>query len=108
VCSRIIVAKATDDFVVDDAFVPIADVATANIVQETRGAKRRRAGADGVKARVKAWMNVGDKLPSSKLQWPFKGAYSHLDYDDILKFKASSVASSFKVAQYSNVVGESP
>ncbi len=70
-----------------------------------RGEKRRREGAESAKTRCQARV---DMLPSSKLQWPFKGASSHLDYQEVLKVEASAAAVRFKVTQESAVVGETP
>jgi hypothetical protein len=75
---------------------------------EEWGNRHRRAGADGAKTRRNAWIDAGDKLPSPKRQRTLKGASSHLDYHDILKFEASVIASSFKAAQDYSSVGESP
>ncbi len=47
-------------------------------------------------------------MPSSKLQKPFKGAISHLEYQEILKVEASAAATKFKAAQESADVGETP
>ena len=75
---------------------------------ETRGAKRRRAGAESAKTKFKARVYAGDMLPSSKLRRPCKGASSHLDYHEALKAKASAVAARFKAAQEFAAVGETP
>ncbi len=81
-------------FDVDILFEPIVDVATANHGYEARGVKRRRAGAESAKTRVKARGDVGDTLPSFKLKRPLKGA-SSLDYQEMLKVEAAVVASRF-------------
>jgi hypothetical protein len=47
-------------------------------------------------------------LPSSKLYRPFKGASSHLDYQEALMVEASAVAARFKAVQESAAVGETP
>ncbi len=47
-------------------------------------------------------------LPSSKMQRPFKGASSHLNYQEILKFEATAAASRFQVAKHHAPVGETP
>ncbi len=50
-----------------------------------------------------------DTLPSSKLQKPFKGAISHLEYQEILKVEILKVvAMRFKAAHESAAVGETP
>ena len=70
VYSRLRAAKLMDDIVVVVPVIPSepVDSATANIGQEARGAKRRRAGVDGGKTRCQARVDAGDILPSSKLQ----------------------------------------
>jgi len=79
--SRIRAAKSMDDVVVVVPSEPVdVGAATTNIGHEARGAKRRRAGADGGKTRCQARADAGDMLPSSKLHRQFKGTSSHLDY----------------------------
>jgi hypothetical protein len=107
VYSIIRVAKAMDDIGVVVPSEPVV-AATANIGHEARGAKRRRAGTDGAKTRCQARVHAGDMLPSSKLQRPFKGTSSHLDYQEVLKVKASADAVKYKAAQESAAVGETP
>ena len=55
--------------------------------------KRRRPGLESAKTRVKARGDFGDTLPSFKLKRPFKGASSHLDYQEMPKVEATDDAS---------------
>ncbi len=108
VYSRIRATKALDDIVV---VVPSSEpdgivVVTANIGQGARGAKRRRAGSEVAKTRCQVRVDAGDMLPSSKLHRSFRGASSHLDYQEALKVEASAAAVRFKAAQESAGVGE--
>jgi len=81
---------------------------TANIGHEARGAKRRRAGVASVVAKKSVSEDGLYTLPSSKLHMSFKGAISHLEYQEILKVEASAVVTRFKTAQQSADVGETP
>jgi hypothetical protein len=82
--SRLRAAKSIENVVVVVPSEPVdAGVATANIGHEARGAKRRRAGADGAKTRCQARADAGDMLPSSKIHRQFKGTSSHLDYQEV-------------------------
>jgi len=106
--SRLRAARAMNDFVVDVPIEPSADTVAANTGHEARGAKSRRAGAESVKARLAARYDASGILPSSKLHRAFKGAASHLDYQEALKIEALAVAARFKAAQGSAAVGETP
>jgi hypothetical protein len=88
VCSRLRSSKAMDELFMDLPSEATADIAIANNGHAERGVKRRRASSDGAKTRDAARVNFGDMLPSSKMQLPFKGASSHLNYLEILKFEA--------------------
>ena len=106
VYSRLRAARAMNEFVVDVPIEPSAIVATANNGHEARGAKRRRAGAESAKTKFKARGDDDGMLPSSKLHRPFKGASSHLDYQEALKDEASAAALRFRAAQETAAVGE--
>jgi hypothetical protein len=108
VCSRLRASKAMGEFVADLPIETAADNATANNGHATRDAKRRRAGSDGAKTRDAARDNSGDMLPSFKKHRPFKGASSHLSYQEILKFEATAAALRLQVAQHHAPVGETP
>ena len=83
--NRLRSAKAIAGFVADITSEPIDVVATANIGHEASAAKRRRAGVASVVAKKSVNEDGVYTLPSSKLQKPFKGAISHLEYQEILK-----------------------
>ena len=100
VYSRLKAAKEKDEFVVVVPSEPNVDAPTANIGHEARhGAKRRRASAEFAKTRCQVRVDAGDMIPSSKLHRPFKGASSHLDYEEVLKVEASVVSVRFKGAK---------
>ena len=97
--NRLRSARTIAGFIADVTSEPIDDgVATANTGHEARGAKRRRAGVASVVAKNTVSEDIINTLPSSKLQRPFKGAISHLDYQEIVKVEASAVATRFKAA----------
>ena len=69
-----------NEFVADLPCEVDGDTVTATNGHAARGAKRRRAGSDGPKTRDAARVHFGGMMPSSKMQRPFKGASSHLNY----------------------------
>ncbi len=83
--NRLRSARAIAGFVVDVTSEPADIDATANIGHEARGAKRRRAGVASATAKKNVNEDDVNTLPSSKLLKPFKGAISHLEYQEILK-----------------------
>jgi len=99
-CSRLRASKAMDELFADLPSEAVVDIATANNGHMARGAKRRHACSDGAKTRNAARANSSDILPSSKMHRTFKGASSHLNYQEILKFEATSVALRLQVAQH--------
>ena len=66
---------------------PTAKHVPAATTHEARGEKRRRAANSRSRD-----VDDNDKLPSSKLQRPFKGAPSHLEYQQIMKEEATAAA----------------
>ena len=101
--SRLVAAKEIKNLA---ASIPSDAPSIANDVVVHAGEKRRRAAtARHAAARQNADDDDKRQLPSCKLQRPFKGAVSHLYYQECLKEAATVAALKYTTSGESNVSG---
>ncbi len=101
---RLVAAKAFNNLI---ASIP-SEAPAISIAEVVHVCEKRRRGATArryVERRLNADDNINKQLPSLKLQRPFKGVVSHLQYQECLKEVAVAVALKYTSSGESNLSG---